>query len=507
MVFCLLMALVFVMPISAISDNTGNSHGFQGKNVNPRIMLGNGKWMKTYGGDNMDMGYSVDVTSDGGYIVTGYADMDGWNQDTADMFLLKVNSGGTEEWMKTFQLTKADCGFVVEQTNDGGFFIIGSYDGETPIHGKLWLLKTDVNGAILKENKFFDIGGIEISGAQTDDGGCIVACGSSGLLRVDSNLDEMWRKDVSFDRISPYLRDVKQTNDGGYISCGECYPSAAYLIKTDVNGDIVWTTEFKKEEYPQCLLFRLEQTTDGGYIASGRLQNRENNVIVGWVVKTDSSGVLQWEHIIDENDETGGVGVAETNDNGYSISGWTLIDDPRSIQGFLLKLDQDGNREWIQFYTHIKDQISLFDVQQTGDGGFITVGREYYLSKADILLIKTDSNGESSKILNFRDFLAPGSILSIEAISGGFGVKATVANVGTADAENVEWSIVFDGPVFIGKEKVGTVTIPAGGEATIKSGFIFGIGRATITVTVGGATKTASGFVLGPLVLGVKEET
>jgi len=95
-------------------------------------------------------------------------------------------------------------------------------------------------------------------------------------------------------------------------------------------------------------------------------------------------------------------------------------------------------------------------------------------------------------------------ILSIKSISGGFGVKATVANMGTADAENVGWSITFDGPVFIGKEKSGTVTIPAGGEVTIKSGFIFGIGPATVTVNVGGATKTASCFVLGPLVLGVK---
>jgi hypothetical protein len=57
--------------------------------------------------------------------------------------------------------------------------------------------------------------------------------------------------------------------------------------------------------------------------------------------------------------------------------------------------------------------------------------------------------------------------------------------------------------VFIGKEKSGTVTVPAGGEATISSGFIFGIGSASVTVTVGGASKTASGFILGPFALGM----
>ena len=67
----------------------------------------------------------------------------------------------------------------------------------------------------------------------------------------------------------------------------------------------------------------------------------------------------------------------------------------------------------------------------------------------------------------------------------------------------IPWSISFDGLVFLGKEKSGTVDIDAGESVEVKTGLILGIGRADITVTAGGAAQTVSGFVLGPLVLGV----
>jgi len=118
-------------------------------------------------------------------------------------------------------------------------------------------------------------------------------------------------------------------------------------------------------------------------------------------------------------------------------------------------------------------------------------------------IIWTDTRNGNNDIY-FDSLGVPAPVINIEEIKGGFGVKATVTNTGGGDAENVDWTITFSGPVFIGKEKGGTVTIPAGGTATISSGLVFGIGPASVTVTVGGATKKASCFVLGPLVLGVK---
>jgi len=98
----------------------------------------------------------------------------------------------------------------------------------------------------------------------------------------------------------------------------------------------------------------------------------------------------------------------------------------------------------------------------------------------------------------------PTAVINVDTISGGFGVSATVTNTGTEDASAIDWTISLSGPVFVGKEASGTIdSLPAGGETTIGTGLVFGIGPTTITVTASGATKTASGLVLGPLVLGL----
>lgn len=97
----------------------------------------------------------------------------------------------------------------------------------------------------------------------------------------------------------------------------------------------------------------------------------------------------------------------------------------------------------------------------------------------------------------------PAAILNIETISGGIGVTATIINAGTIDASGVAWSIGISGLVFLGGQTEGTTDVLAGGEVTISSGLVFGIGPGTITVTVEGTTKTASCFIIGPLVMGV----
>nr|MDO8100495.1 fibronectin type III domain-containing protein [Candidatus Njordarchaeota archaeon] len=146
---------------------------------------GSQQWNKTYGGANWDAASSVHQTDDG-YIVAGTTYSIG--AGGADFWLVKTDSAGNQQWNKTYGGTSTDQAWSVQQTSDGGYIAAGSTASFGAGFWDFWLLKTDSAG-IQQWNKTYGRTGDDeaYSVQQTSDGGYIAAgrTNSSGAGLLD----------------------------------------------------------------------------------------------------------------------------------------------------------------------------------------------------------------------------------------------------------------------------------------------------------------------------------
>jgi hypothetical protein len=210
---------------------------------------GNRVWEKTFGGRYLDIGYSVKQTSDGGYIIVGVILQKSNTFYFLDVYLIKTDKDGNKVWEKALEGNKSEIGYSVQQTSDGGYIVTGqtvwSPLGGTGGYFKksdVLLIKADANGNKVWEKTY---GGNTMdrgySVQQTNDGGYVITGDTAGylyLIKTDANGNKIWEKAFKGGETSPFTgQSVQQTSDGGYIIAGSA-PDLFYLIKTDANGNV-----------------------------------------------------------------------------------------------------------------------------------------------------------------------------------------------------------------------------------------------------------------------------
>jgi len=295
---------------------------------------GNEIWHSTIGGSQDEWVESACKTADGGYILTGtaYSYDPYWGSD--DLYLAKADANGNEIWHKYFRwgtdsTGAEEWGYSVQQTTDGGYIIAGfmnNYAQDTL--SEVYLIKTD-NGGNKLWSKLF--GGPNRDGAysvqQTSDGGYIIAgwtrsfgAGAQDvyLIKTDANGNETWYKTFGGPGYDGAY-SVQQTSDGGYIIAGYLNSVDIYLIKTDANGNEVWSKTFGGADYEEA--FSVQQTTDGGYIVAGVTASYGAGVDDVYLIKTDANGNEVWNKTFGGSNDDTGYWVQQTSDGGYIITG------------------------------------------------------------------------------------------------------------------------------------------------------------------------------------------
>ncbi|MCP4135556.1 MAG: hypothetical protein GY754_31595 [bacterium] len=301
-------------------------------------------WDLVYGGDSDDWTADVTQTFDGGYIVAGYTDF-------YDLQVTKVDPLGMEEWNKTYGGSERDYGFSISRTFDGGYIVSGGTESYGAGGFDAWLIKLAADGT------------------------------------------EEWNK--TYGGISNDLFfDTRQTLDGGYIAAGYTTPTGAdnndcWIVKLDAAGNEQWSKTYGESGYDSAR--SIEQTIDGGYMASGLVSVDATGLQKIWVLKLTASGNEVWTKLLGGEGNDYALEARQAFDGGYIVGGVTYGTDIANADGIVIKLDPQGNEVWSKQYGG-EERDQLHSIKPTFDGGYVAAGA-YGQVNTDVWVLKLDYAG------------------------------------------------------------------------------------------------------------------
>jgi hypothetical protein len=319
-------------------------------------------------------------TSDGGYIVVG-------NGYIGDMAVVKTSPTGDTLWTKLFD--GSGDGTCVAQTTDGGY-IFSQVDK---------IIKTDSLGNVnwARQDSMQYAGAFKI--IQTSDGGYIMIGGQwiSLLIKLTPSGYLDWCKyyDGFNYNFASRITHVKQTIDGGYILTGYTTrfgsgQSDVYLMKIDAAGNIMWSRTYGGSY--DDFAYYVQQTSDGGYIVAGHTSNFGLGPWDAYLIRTDADGNLIWSKCYGEIYEEYGFTVEQTTDGGYIVCGLSsTFTEVNYYNTFFLKIDSIGTLMWTHILTDTTASYPA-TATQLADGGYL-ISSSRNISYPIMQLIKTDSSG------------------------------------------------------------------------------------------------------------------
>lgn len=390
------------------------------------------QWQKTFGGTGAEEIYSIQQTFDGGYIVSGESssndgDISGHHGSTStrDYLVAKLDQFGNKVWQKSLGGTDHETSFSIRQNDDGGYIVVGatsSINGDVVgNHGNsdCWVIRLSENGDVLWKKTFGgsyqDYG---TSGHQTADGGFIIAAlsesndgdvighhGSTNnsdywILKLDADGNIEWQKSLGGD-FGDVPNYIEQTNDGGYIIVGNSSSENGdvtgnhgfidyWVVKINSTGIIEWQRSYggSAEDYGRSI----KQTSDGGYIVVGFTTSVDGDVTDKsrvmdrdyWALKLGNTGQIIWTKSLGGSDTDMANSVYENKDNEYIIAGHSSssngdVNDHYGLYNsdfWIVKVSNSGNVVWKKSYGGSSTD-NAYAVQQTLDGGYVVAGTTY----------------------------------------------------------------------------------------------------------------------------------
>jgi len=361
-------------------------------------------WFKHYGGSQDDECFSIQQTSDGGYIVAGYTNS--YTHGGYDFAIYKLTSNGSKVWFKHYGGANEDRGFSIQQTSDGGYIVAGYTNSYTHGNNDFAIYRLNSSG-----NKvwFKHYGGANNdyghSIQQTSDGGYIVAgethsysygSGDFAIYKLNSSGNKVWFKHYG-GTSSDYGYSIQQTSDGGYIVAGytNSYTYGGYdfaIYRLNSNGNKLWFKHYGGGNSDEA--YSIQQTSAGDYIVAGHTDSYTHGAYDFAIYKLNSSGNKVWFKHFGGTADDYGKSIKQISGGGYVIAGSESSFTHGGKDFGIYKLNSSGNKLWFKHYGGTSGDYP-YSIQQTSDGGYVVAGytNSYTHGGYDFAIYNLNSDG------------------------------------------------------------------------------------------------------------------
>ncbi|HIO73354.1 MAG TPA: T9SS type A sorting domain-containing protein [Flavobacteriales bacterium] len=419
-------------------------------------------FQKVLGGTGNDFGYFSEVTPDSGQIIFGYSDGFGFGSD--DFYLVKTDANGDTMWSKAYGNIGSDIGYHMQQSADGGYIMIGETGSFGAGGVDFYAVKANSMGDTLWTKAYGSTGdefGYYVE--ETSDSGYIF-CGYSTtmgagnddayVVRTNSMGDTLWTKtygSVGYD----YAYSIKQTMDSGFVITGTTDGFGVgnqdvYVIRTDAMGDTLWTKVYGGSGFEGG--WTIDETSDSGYVICGWANSFSAGGYDVYLIRTDAAGDTLWTKSYGGASDDIGLTVTETPDSGYLVTGYTYSFGAINGDAYAMALTSSGSIIWSKAYGGALGDAA-HTMSATPDNGYAIGGYSYSFSSGDsrVYLIQTDSMGNSGSCYETSTAtIVTNAVDNVSGTTTMLGVGSMVNSTNTvvspsATISRVEYSVALVG--------------------------------------------------------------
>ncbi len=328
-------------------------------------------WSKTYGNTSEQWFQGMALCSDGGFAMVGSIET-----TRKDGYFVRVDANGNHLWNKTYGGTGTDRLYDVIALSDGYILAGWTYSYGAGL-ADLWLIRTDASGNIVWNRTYggayFETDPLQV--VACSDGGYTIAATTTSygggnddvyLVHTDYLGYMEWNKTYGGTG-NEQGADLVEVSGGGYAITG--YTSDALLIRTDEDGNHLWN-----QTYGGAGMDRgnsIVECSDGGYAIAGMTYSYAAVDTAAWLIRTDVSGNLLWNMTYDEPDYVGARDLIEYSKGGFVLAGYNEIGDRDN--GLLIRTDSSGNMLWNSSYGGPPNE-EFYALVESGNGDIVAAG-------------------------------------------------------------------------------------------------------------------------------------